>query len=242
MYPASRDPSVMGYGLSVSTGERLAFLRKVYGLMTASVAVSALSAMFALTFGAGRGEIPPLVALVGGSPFIAFLAILGGAYAASALARKPGINVAVLFGFAALLGFFIAPAVFVAQARASQGAALTAAPVLHAFLLAVAEFVGLTTYVFVSKRDFSAIGGFLTMGLFVVLGASLLSFFFGGAVFSLAIASVVVLLFGGFVLYDTSRILRSGDLEPVPAALGLYLNFFNIFMALLRIFSGGRRS
>ncbi len=56
-----------------------------------------------------------------------------------------------------------------------------------------------------------------------------------------AIASVTVLLFGGYTLYDTSRMLREGEDEPVPVALNQFLNLFNLFLALLRIFSGGRR-
>jgi modulator of FtsH protease len=94
-----------------------------------------------------------------------------------------------------------------------------------------------------SKRDFSFLGGFLSMGLWVLIGASLLSFFVGGASFSLAIASVGVLLFGGYILFDTSRILRDPtNRDPVGAAIGLYLNFLNMFLFLLRILSSGRRS
>ena len=128
-----------------------------------------------------------------------------------------------------------------AQLKASAGATLTSAPVLHAFGIAAAGFTGLSAYALTTKRDFSALRGFLGMGLFVVIGASILNIFLGGSVLSLAIASVTVLLFGGFVLYDTQRMLREGDLEPVPAALSLYLNFLNLFLALLRIFTGGRR-
>jgi modulator of FtsH protease len=113
--------------------------------------------------------------------------------------------------------------------------------VLHAFGLATAGFTGLSAYALTTKRDFSALRGFLGMGLFVVIGASVLNLFLGASVLSLAIASVTILLFGGFVLYDTQRMLREDDLEPVPAALNLYLNFLNLFLALLRILSGGRR-
>jgi modulator of FtsH protease len=146
-----------------------------------------------------------------------------------------------LFGLSALVGFVIAPAIYFAQLRASMGATLSSAPVLHAFGLATAGFTGLSAYALTTKRDFSALGGFLGMGLFVVIGASILNLFLGASVLSLAIASVTILLFGGFVLYDTQRMLRDGDLEPVPAALSLYLNFLNLFMALLRILSSGRR-
>jgi modulator of FtsH protease len=115
--------------------------------------------------------------------------------------------------------------------------------VRDAFLLTVLGFTGLTSYALLSKRDFSFLGGFLSMGLWVLIGASILSFFVGGASFSLAIASVGVLLFGGYILYDTSRILRDPtNRDPVGAAIGLYLNFLNMFIFLLRIMGSARRS
>ena len=93
-----------------------------------------------------------------------------------------------------------------------------------------------------SKRDFSFLGGFLSMGLWVLIGASLLSMFVGGAAFSLAIASVGVLLFGGYILFDTSRIcVTLTNRDAVGAAIGLYLNFLNMFLFLLRILSSRRR-
>ena len=66
--------------------------------------------------------------------------------------------------------------------------------------------------------------------------------FRGGTAFSLAIASVGVLLFGGYILFDTSRILRdTANRDAVGAAIGLYLNFLNLFIFLLRILSSSRR-
>jgi modulator of FtsH protease len=239
-YSAGRLP-LQAAGLDVS------FLRKVYLLVTASVAVSAGGAAFAMFAGAdtprylGQGvAVPPLVGWFVAHPIMAVLLMLGGTFGASMVARKPGLNVIALFSLAGLMGLFIAPAVYFTQLAASDGRTLSPAPVLHAFALALLSFVGLSAYALVSRRDFSFLRGFLTMGLFVVIGASILNLFFGGAVFSLAIASAAVLLFGGFILYDTSRMVRAGETEPVPAALGLYLNFLNLFLALLRIF-GARR-
>ncbi len=230
-----------------ATGLDVAFLRKVYVLVTASVAVSAGGAAFALLAGADSPRllapgvaVPPLVGWFVAHPIMAIVLLLGGTFGASAVARKPGLNVVALFSLAALMGLFIAPAVYFTQLAAGEGGTLSPSPVLHAFGLAVASFVGLSAYALASRRDFSFLGGFLTMGLFVVIGAGLLNIFFGGAVFGLAIASVTVLLFGGYILFDTSRMIRAGENEPVPAALGLYLNFLNLFLALLRIF-GARR-
>jgi FtsH-binding integral membrane protein len=97
-----------------------------------------------------------------------------------------------------------------------------------------------TTFEIISSKNFSYLGGALSMGLFVVIGASLLNLFVGSSVVSLAISSVAVLLFGAFVLYDTSRLLHSDEEDAVGGAIQLYLNFLNIFLALLRILSSRR--
>ena len=114
-----------------------------------------------------------------------------------------------------------------------------------AFLLTAITFGGLTGYCFVTKRDFSFMGAALSTGLWVVIGASLLGFFFHSTALSLAVASVAVILFAGYILYDTSRILRSGAVatgDAVSAALSLFLDVINLFLALLRILSSQRRN
>ena len=230
-----------------SGAERLAFIRKVYGLFTASVVLSALGAMIALYAGAESSQIsyhgvrvPPLVALVGGSPIIAFIVTLGVMFGASAVRRVRGLNVVALFGMSFLLGIIFAPSLFVAQISAGLGGTLSAHPIRDAFLLATLMFGGLTGYVVLSKKDFSYLGGALTMGIFVILGASILNIFLGSNALGLAIASVGLILFGGYVLFDTSRILRSQDRDAVGGAMQLYIDFLNIFLFLLRLL-GSRR-
>jgi modulator of FtsH protease len=67
--------------------------------------------------------------------------------------------------------------------------------------------------------------------------------FLHSSALSLAVASVSVLLFSGYILYDTSRILRAGEEDDaVGAALRLFLDVVNLFLALLRILSASRRS
>jgi FtsH-binding integral membrane protein len=123
---------------------------------------------------------------------------------------------------------------------ASNGQTLDPSPVRDAFLLTGAAFVGLSGYTLVSKRDFSNLGAALTIGLFVLIGATLLGLFVHAAVFHLAVASVGVLLFAGYILYDTSVIMRQGEGDAVGAALRLFLDIVNLFLLLLRILSSQR--
>ncbi len=249
MYPTqSRTKSGSAVALDRASGAtRLAFLRKVYSLFFAGVVTAAGGAMAALHLGTpvvlGKGiAVPPAVAFVMQHSIIAIIVYFAAFFGLSAVRHRPGVNVVALLGFTFVSGLFIAPALFIATLMAKMGATLSANPVRDAFLLATAGFGGLTGYVFVSKKDFSFLGGFLSMGLWVLLGAMLIGFFVGSQIFHLAIASVGVLLFGAYVLYDTSRLLHSDEPQsPVDAAIRLYLNFLNMFLFLLQILSSGRR-
>jgi modulator of FtsH protease len=247
MYPTSYDRRGANVPLAhASPTTRLAFLRKVYGLFTAGILTSAVAAMIALNVGdpvsVGRGiAVPPIVAWFMEHRILGIVAFIGAFFALSFSRRKPVLNVVALFGFTFVAGLFIAPALFVATMLAKMGGTLSANPVRDAFLLASAGFGGLTAYTFVTRKNFSFLGGFLSMGLWVVIGASIISLFVGSQMFHLAIASVGVLLFGGFVLYDTSRLLHSEEVEgPVDFAVSLYLSFLNMFLFLLQILSSRR--
>src|SRR5689334_4459075 len=234
--------------------EKLVFLRKVYTLFTGSLVTACIGALVALYAGAdlskvtvliGREQvtIPPLVGFFANHWIIGMMLFFGSFFGASALRERPGVNVAALFGASFVSGLYIAPMLWFVQLMASAGQTLAASPIRDAFLLAVLGFTGLTSYALLSKRDFSFLGGFLSMGLWVLIGASLIGMFVGGSAFSLAIASVGVLLFGGYILFDTSRILRDpSNRDAVGAAIGLYLNFLNLFLFLLRILASQRRS
>ncbi len=255
MQPMTSRPTP--YGGSIVADEvqvRLAFLKKVYSLLTVTVLTAALGAFASLYLGAGTSQlavatasggeviVPPLVAFFANHWIIGGILFLGSVFGASFVRHRPGINLAALLGMGFMSGLIAGPAVFVAQLAATSGTALTLNPVRDAFLLAVAGFTALTFTALTSKRDFSFLRGFLSIGLWVVLGALILGFFVQSSVFGLAVASGGVLLFGGFVLYDTSRLMRTpaDQMDPVGATISLFLNFLNLFLFLLRIFTGSR--
>jgi modulator of FtsH protease len=225
------------------------FLRRVYALFTGGIFFAIAGALVALYAGnpvvlrSGHETlaVPPLVAFGLQHGIIMMILYLGAFFGASFARRVPGLNLAALFGYTFVTGLFLAPTLFIVQLAASQGATLDASPVRDAFLLSGAAFVGLTSYVFVTRKDFSFLGAALTTGIWVILGAMLLSFFIHSAAFELAIASVGVLLFSGYILYDTSLILRSReDDDAIGAALRLFLDVVNLFLMLLRILSSSR--
>ncbi len=257
MFPQQQQyrPPAYARPQALAGDAKTAFLRKVYGLFTTSIIAAAVGAVFALHAGAGASEatinmgdgavatVPPLVALLSGSwisAIVGFLVMFGAFMGASYVRRKPGVNVVALHGAAFISGVYIAPMIFIATLMASTGHTLSAAPVRDAFLLAVGGFSGLSGYALVTKRDFSFLRGFLAMGFVVVFIGLIAAMFLHSGVFQLAVASAGVLLFGAYVLYDTSKLLRAGNDDPIGATIQLFLDFFNLFIMLLTILSSRR--
>jgi len=150
--------------------------------------------------------------------------------------RNSGFGLLALFAFAGLEGVALGPIISM-YAHAPDGSSTVAL----ATGLTGAAFIGLSTYVRVSKRDFSAWGGMLFAGLLVVVVAGLANLFFHSAAASLALAAVSAILFSGYIIYDTSRIVSGGETNYIMATLSLYLDILNLFLALLRLLGGGRR-
>jgi modulator of FtsH protease len=96
-------------------------------------------------------------------------------------------------------------------------------------------FLGLSAYAVSSRKDFSFMGGFLMIGLILVIVASLANIFFAIPALSLAISAVGVLVFSGFILYDTSRMVNGGETNYVMMTVSLYLNILNLFLMLLHL-------
>jgi FtsH-binding integral membrane protein len=111
----------------------------------------------------------------------------------------------------------------------------------QAALLTLSSFAVLTAYAFISRRDFSAWGSFFVVGLWVLIGTSLLNVFFQNQAASLWIAAATVLVFSGMLVFDTWRLRnRYGPDDYVIAAVQIYLDLLNMFTAILRLL-GGRR-
>jgi modulator of FtsH protease len=76
--------------------------------------------------------------------------------------------------------------------------------------------------------------------MWVVIGSMLLMFvgsMFGWQIsgMHLAISAAIVMLMSGFILYDTGRIINGGETNYIMATVGLYLNIYNLFTALLHL-------
>ena len=107
--------------------------------------------------------------------------------------------------------------------------------IMQAFAATALIFFSLSAYTLTSKKDFSFMGNFLFVGLIMVVVAGIANIFFQIPALQLSISAVVVLLMSGFILFDTSRIIHGGETNYIRATVGLYLNIFNLFTALLQL-------
>jgi len=116
------------------------------------------------------------------------------------------------------------------------------------FFATAAAFASLSLYGYTTKRDLTAMGTFLLMGVVGLIVASIVNIFWMNETFSLVIAAIGVLVFAGLTAYDTQKIksiyfeLQGTEFlgkAAIMGALNLYLDFINMFLFLLR-FLGNR--
>ena len=105
--------------------------------------------------------------------------------------------------------------------------------VLTAAVLTTAVTLALTAYVHKTGKDFTRMGGFLFAGLIVVLLASIAAIFV--PVMQAGVSAAAAFLFSGFILFDTSRLIRGEEDNYVMAACSMYLNVLNLFLAILQL-------
>ena len=102
-------------------------------------------------------------------------------------------------------------------------------------------FLGLSGYALTTRKDFSFLGGFVMVGMLVVLGAAILNIFMGYPALFLAINAAVIMIMSAFILWETSSLIHNGETNYIMATAGLFLSILNIFQALLHLlgaFSG----
>jgi FtsH-binding integral membrane protein len=119
--------------------------------------------------------------------------------------------------------------------------------IARAFFATAATFGALSLYGYTTRRDLSAFGSFLLMGLFGLVIASLINVFFQSSAMQWALSIISILVFSGLTAWDTQAIKEmyfAGDYPEVAVkksvygALQLYLDFINIFQSLLYLMRG----
>ena len=208
---------------AASADERATFLQRTYTLLAAGVLV------FAATLWAA-GNIPAVrdlaIGLWNTSPWIVLIGIIGGGFVVRSVAATHPINLVAYFAYAFFFGLLLTPLVYVAADMPGQ--VLT-----QASIVTVLVFSGLTGYVFVSGKDFSFMGGALAIASLAMIGIMIAGWIFGFTI-GLWFSGFGVLLFSGFILYDTSRILHHYPTNAhVRAAIELFISLIMLFQHVL---------
>ncbi|PTE12899.1 Bax inhibitor-1/YccA family protein [Pseudogemmobacter blasticus] len=237
--------SSVGIGARARLDEGLrAHMNKVYGLMSVAMlvtggvawAVGTSDALFSIL----RDPITLRPNILG---WIVMFAPLAMVFAFGAVINRLSYAGAQLFFYvyAAVMGLSLA---WIFKA-------FTGASIAQTFLITAIAFAALSLYGYTTKRDLSAFGTFLIMGLVGLIVASIVNLFLASGALAFAISVIGVLIFAGLTAFDTQRIktdylqhAQAMDQEwlgksAIMGALNLYLDFLNLFMFLLQ-FLGNR--
>jgi FtsH-binding integral membrane protein len=227
----TQPPFAQAIAVPVRSGaERATLVRRTYGVVFLGVIITCLGAAFAMT----------QPALLGAVQQHYILAMIGVFAPLWLVMRNPRVfpqNVALTGLFTFAEGVWLAP--FLLLAEKNQPGVIN-----QAALLTLATFGALSMYAAFSRRDFSAWGSFFIVGVFVLLPTMILNMFFRNATAGLWISGAVVFVFGGLLVFDTWRILRSGvygEDDYVAAAVQIYLDLLNMFLAIVSLLGGRRR-
>ncbi|MGV1791535.1 Bax inhibitor-1/YccA family protein [Rhizobium sp. A37_96] len=228
-------------GAMIDAGLR-AYMLKVYNLMALGLAITGVAAYLSFSLAFADGQITTFGQAIYLSPlkWVVMLAPLAMVFFLSFRINRMSVAAATttFWVYAALVGLSLS-SIFIIY---------TGQSVVQTFFVTAASFGALSLYGYTAKRDLSAMGSFLMMGLFGLIIASLVNIFLASSALQFAISVIGVLLFAGLTAYDTQRIKEMyyaaddatvAGRKAIMGALSLYLDFINLFMFLLR-FMGNR--
>ena len=196
-------------------------LRNTYLLLGMTLAFSALMAYTAMAVNA---------------PYFGLWTLLGWVgllYAIHKTADSVWGLVSV-FAFTGFLGFTIGPVIGFYLQMPNGGDIVS-----MALGSTAAAFVGLSAFAVITRKDFSFLTGFLTVGIIAVFCVVMLSWFLDLSAFYGAIGGAVVLLMSGLILWQTSAIIHGGQTNYILATTTLYMSIYNMFSWLLLLIGMG---
>lgn len=202
-------------------GASVGFIKQTYQLLGASMIAAAAGAYVAM----------PYVEIIMQHRWFLFGFVLLMVWLVLPMTKnKPGLNLLALFVFTFATGVMIVP-LLASLIGAGQGAVIG-----NAFLMTSVLFGALSLFAINSKTDFSSWGKPLFITFVVIFVASLINILvLQSPIMHVIITAGVLLLFGIFTIYDTQNIANGAYDSPVDAAVSLYLDFFNMFTAILQL-------
>ena len=218
--PTYDDLGVAPRGAYAAADTRTVF-GQVMGLVAITVGCAALGAYIGRNMTGGTG----LLIFIG-----AFACIFGLNFATRAGHEQ--LAVALLFGLGLLIGLAVAP-VIAYYAKANPAAIWQAAGATGASVAA------LGSYGYATSRDLSSWARTLFWALLALIVFGIVAIFISIPHANVIYCVLGLVIFGGFTIFDFNRLRRANMASSVPIAAGIFLDIFNIFLLLLRLFGGG---
>ncbi|MDP3820377.1 MAG: Bax inhibitor-1/YccA family protein [Burkholderiales bacterium] len=213
-----------GYAGEVTSAEqRNRVLRNTYWLLALSMVPTVLGAWIGVSTGLMRG-------MGAGMSAIIFLVGAFGLMFAVEKTKNSAAGVPVLLGFTFFMGLMLSRMIGAVLGQAN-GAGL----IMTAFAGTGLIFFGMATLSSVIKRDLSAMGKFLFIGMIMVFVAAIANIFLQSSALMITIAVLAIGIFSAFILYDLKRVKDGLETNYITATLGVYLSLYNVFQSLLAI-------
>ena len=243
----TRVPGAVTADAAIDQGLR-AYMIRVYNLMALGLAITGLAALGTMMLATNGAIVATLPNGVGLTSF--GVAIYGSALrwvvilAPLALVFFLGFRINRMSVSAAQTTFWVYAAL-VGVSLSSIFLIYTAASITQTFFVTAAAFGALSLFGYTTKRDLTAMGSFLIMGVFGIIIAMIVNIFLQSTALEFAISAIGVLVFAGLTAYDTQQIkdgyyaiAGDGGMETKSAIVGacnLYLDFIGMFQNLLSL-------
>lgn len=220
-----------GYGLGTTVEQRNRVLRNTYWLLALSMVPTVLGAWIGVATG--------LMTTMG--PGMTMVVFLGGAFGliyAIERTKNSSAGVPVLLGFTFFMGLMLSRLL-----GAVLGLANGAGLIMTAFAGTGVIFLGMASMSSIIKRDLSAMGKFLFIGVIMLIVAAVANLFLQSSALMITISVIAIGIFSAFILHDLKRVKDGEETNYITATLGVYISLYNVFtslLSLLGIFGGAR--
>lgn len=212
------------------------YMQRVYNYMALGLSITGATAFF-------TSQSQAMMQLIFGSPLgyvILFAPLVMVFFLSFRIHKMSFASVQTMFWiYSGLLGLSLSSVFLI----------YTGQSIVKVFFITAGMFAGTSLYGYTTNRDLSKFGSFLFMGLLGIIIASVVNIFMKSGPMQFAISILSVLIFTGLTAYDTQMIKEhyynlddeeTAGKKAIFGALNLYMNFINMFLALLRLF-GDRR-
>ena len=213
-----------GYaGEVTSVEQRNRVLRNTYWLLALSMVPTVLGAWLGVATGITRSMGVGMSAIV----------FLGGAFGfmyAIEKSKNSAAGVPVLLAFTFFMGLMLSRLIG-SVLGLKNGTEL----IMMSFAGTGLIFLGMASLSSIIKRDLSAMGKFLFVGMIMVFFAALANLFLQSSALMITISVLAIGIFSAFILYDLKRVRDGEETNYISATLGVYLSLYNVFQSLLAI-------